>query len=94
VRGFAEREAINAPVQGTAADMIKLAMIRIHKEFKAKQLNTKMTLQVHDELVFDVPQEELEIVKPIIYGSMVNAMQLSVPIEVEMGLGKNWLEAH
>jgi DNA polymerase-1 len=94
VRGFAEREAINAPVQGTAADMIKLAMIRIHKEFKAKQLNTKMTLQVHDELVFDVPQEELEIVKPIIYGSMVNAMQLSVPIEVEMGVGKNWLEAH
>jgi DNA polymerase-1 len=53
-----------------------------------------MTLQVHDELVFDVPQEELEIVKPIIYGSMVNAMQLSVPIEVEMGVGKNWLEAH
>lgn len=94
VRGFAEREAINAPVQGTAADMIKLAMIRIHKEFKAKQLNTKMTLQVHDELVFDVPQEELEIVKPIIHQSMVNALQLSVPIEVEMGVGKNWLEAH
>lgn len=94
VRGFAEREAINAPVQGTAADMIKLAMISIHKEFKAKNLNTKMTLQVHDELVFDVPQNELDIIKPIIHQSMVNAMQLSVPIEVEMGVGKNWLEAH
>jgi len=94
VRGFAEREAINAPVQGSAADMIKIAMIRIHEQFLAKNLSAKMTLQVHDELVFDVPRNEIEIVKPIIADCMINALTLDVPIEVEIGVGENWLEAH
>lgn len=95
VRGFAERNAINAPIQGSAADMIKIAMINIHKDFKEKKLKSKMLLQVHDELVFDVFKEELEIVKPIIENRMKNAMTtLSVPMEVGMGTGINWLEAH
>lgn len=95
VRGFAERNAINAPIQGSAADMIKIAMINIHKDFKEKNLKSKMLLQVHDELVFDVFKEELEIVKPIIENRMKNAMTtLSVPMEVGMGTGINWLEAH
>ena len=95
VRGFAERNAINAPIQGSAADMIKIAMIHIHHELTAKQLKTKMLLQVHDELVFDVFRDELEIVKPIIKHHMANALPtLTVPIEIEMGVGQNWLEAH
>jgi DNA polymerase-1 len=94
VRGFAEREAINAPVQGSAADMIKIAMINIHKKFSEQNILSKMTLQVHDELVFDVLNNELEIVKPIIADCMVNAIKLNVPIEVEIGVGQNWLEAH
>ena len=95
VRGYAERNAINAPIQGSAADMIKIAMINIHKDFKEKKLKSKMLLQVHDELVFDVWKEELEIVKPIIENRMKNAMTtLSVPMEVGMGTGVNWLEAH
>lgn len=94
VRGFAEREAINAPVQGSAADMIKIAMINIHKKFSEQNIQSKMTLQVHDELVFDVLNNELEIVKPIIADCMVNAIKLNVPIEVEIGVGQNWLEAH
>lgn len=94
VRGFAEREAINAPVQGSAADMIKIAMINIYRQLKEKNLGTKMTLQVHDELVFDVPKSEVEIVKPIICESMINALKLDVPIQVEVGVGDNWLEAH
>jgi DNA polymerase I len=95
VRGFAERNAINAPIQGSAADMIKIAMINIHKDFKEKNLKSKMLLQVHDELVFDVFKEELEIVKPIIENRMKNAMTtLSVPMEVGMGTGTNWLDAH
>lgn len=94
VRGFAERNAINAPIQGSAADMIKVAMINIHKTLTDMNLKSKMILQVHDELVFDVAIEELEIIKPIIREKMVNAIQMNVPIEVEIGAGKNWLEAH
>lgn len=94
VRGFAERNAINAPIQGSAADMIKLAMINIHKQLKEKALKSKMILQVHDELLFDVYKPELEELKPIIKTEMMGAMDLVVPLEVEMGVGQNWLEAH
>ena len=95
VRGFAERNAINAPIQGSAADMIKIAMINIHHDFKLNNFKSKMLLQVHDELVFDVWKEELEIVKPIIRERMMNAIpSLTVPMEVGMGTGRNWLEAH
>ncbi|MDB4904410.1 MAG: polA [Mucilaginibacter sp.] len=94
VRGFAERNAINAPIQGSAADMIKIAMINIHREFKAQKLDARMTMQVHDELVFDVPHNEVEIVKPIIMENMKNAIKTTVPIMVEIGAGLNWLEAH
>jgi len=94
VRGFAERNAINAPIQGSAADMIKIAMINIHREFLAKKLDARMTMQVHDELVFDVPHDEVEIVKPIILHNMKNAIKTTVPIMVEIGTGLNWLEAH
>jgi len=94
VRGFAERNAINAPIQGSAADMIKIAMINIHKEIKAQKLDSRMTMQVHDELVFDVPHNEVEIIKPIIMHNMKNAIKTTVPIMVEIGTGINWLEAH
>jgi DNA polymerase-1 len=94
VRGFAERNAINAPIQGSAADMIKIAMINIHRELKEQKLDTRMTMQVHDELVFDVPNHEIEIVKPIIMHNMKTAIKTTVPIIVEIGTGLNWLEAH
>jgi len=96
VRGFAERNAINMPIQGTAADMIKLAMIAVHKELKQAQLKTKMILQVHDELIFDVPEEELETAKKLILESMQQAMPLpnQVPVIAAAGSGNNWLEAH
>jgi len=96
VRGFAERNAINSPIQGTAADMIKLAMIRIHAEFKRKNFRSKMLLQVHDELVFDVLKEELEAVRPVILDCMQSALPLpnDVPVLAELGAGGNWLEAH
>ncbi|WP_158825892.1 DNA polymerase I [Mucilaginibacter lacusdianchii] len=94
VRGFAERNAINAPIQGSAADMIKIAMINIHHELKAQKLDTRMTMQVHDELVFDAPKHEVEKVKPIIEHHMKNAIKTEVPIVVEIGTGANWLEAH
>jgi DNA polymerase-1 len=94
VRGMAERNAINSPIQGTAADIIKLAMIRIHNKLKEHQLKTKMILQVHDELVFDVPAGELETVKVLVKAEMENAVSLKVPLLVEVGYGKNWLEAH
>lgn len=95
VRGYAERNAINSPIQGSAADMLKIAMINIHKDFIDKGIKSKMLLQVHDELVFDVLKSELEIVKPIIENRMKNAMpSLKIPMEVGMGVGKNWLEAH
>ena len=94
VRGFAERNAINAPIQGSAADMIKIAMINIYREMNEQKLEAKMTMQVHDELVFDVPINEVEKIKPIIENGMRNAIKLEVPIVVEIGTGKNWLEAH
>ncbi|MEM6377739.1 MAG: DNA polymerase, partial [Bacteroidota bacterium] len=95
MRSNAERIAVNTPVQGSAADMIKVAMIDIHQELESQNLKTKMLLQVHDELVFDVPKDELEIVKPIIEEKMRNAMPgLNVPILVGMDEGANWLEAH
>jgi DNA polymerase-1 len=94
VRGFAERNAINAPIQGSAADMIKIAMINIHREFKAQKIEAKMTMQVHDELVFDVPHHEVELVKPVIMENMKNAIKTTVTIVVEIGSGSNWLEAH
>lgn len=94
VRGHAERNAINAPIQGSAADIIKLAMIHIHQEFEKQQFKSKMLLQVHDELVFDVFKPELEKVKPIIKEKMENAVKLTVPLEVEMNNAENWLLAH
>ncbi len=95
IRSHAERNATNTPVQGTAADMIKMAMIRIHEDFKKHHIESKMILQVHDELVFDVKRTELEKVKPIIEENMKNAIEgLSVPILVGMDTGENWLEAH
>ncbi len=94
MRGFAERNAINAPIQGSAADMIKVAMIKIHDWLTAEKLSTRMLLQVHDELVFDVPKEELAIVQSNICNLMETAMPLSVPVLVESGIGGNWLEAH
>jgi DNA polymerase-1 len=96
VRGFAERNAVNSPIQGTAADMIKLAMIRIQKAIKEAGLQSKMILQVHDELVFDAIPEELEMLKPIILDNMRAALPLpnGVPVEAELGVGENWLVAH
>ncbi|MBJ6117758.1 DNA polymerase I [Pontibacter sp. BT310] len=94
IRGFAERNAINAPIQGTAADIIKIAMINIHEYLKQENLKTRMILQVHDELLFDTPKEEVEIVTPKIVELMTNALPLSVPMEVGLGVGDNWLEAH
>lgn len=94
VRGFAERNAINAPIQGTAADMIKVAMINVQAALKQNNFQTKLLLQVHDELVFDVPLNEVEAVKPVIEQAMVNALKLEVPVEVGIGVGKTWLEAH
>lgn len=94
VRNYAERNAINAPIQGSAADMIKMAMINIYNELKNNNFKTKMLLQVHDELVFDVYKPELEMVKPIIEKLMREALPLNVPVEVGIGVGHNWLEAH
>jgi len=96
VRGYAERNAINSPIQGTAADMIKLAMIDIHRKFQKYNFKSKMILQVHDELVFDALRSEVEDIKPIILESMKNALKLpnEVPVEAELGVGENWLEAH
>lgn len=94
LRSFAERNAVNMPIQGTSADMIKIAMIRIFNRFKEQNLRSKMTLQVHDELVFDVFKPELEKVKEIVEQEMLNALPLEIPIEVGIEVGKNWLEAH
>lgn len=94
VRGFAERNAINAPIQGSSADMIKLAMINIHREISRMKLQSKMILQVHDELVFDAHLDELEILKPLVSTHMRDALPLSVPVVVDMNTGNNWLEAH
>ena len=94
VRGFAERNAINAPIQGSSADMIKIAMIGIHEEMQRLKMQSKMMLQVHDELVFDAHLDELDALKAIVNDKMVNALPLSVPVVVEMNTGNNWLEAH
>ena len=94
VRGFAERNAINAPIQGSSADMIKIAMIGIHQEMQRLKMQSKMILQVHDELVFDAHLDELDALKAIVNDKMVNALPLSVPVVVEMNTGANWLAAH
>ncbi len=94
VRGFAERNAINAPIQGSSADMIKIAMIRIFNELNKRNLKTKMTLQVHDELVFDAYKKEVEEIKPMIEDKMKNAINMKVPVVVDVNTGQNWLLAH
>ena len=94
LRSGAERNAINAPIQGSAADIIKIAMIRIHDEFKKQSLKSKMLLQVHDELVFDVHNSEKELVKKIVKNTMESAVKLDVPLRIDLEFGKNWLEAH
>ncbi len=94
VKSGAERNAVNAPIQGSAADIIKIAMINIHKKLTSENWKSKMLLQVHDELVFDVHNSELEKIQPMIKHEMENAFIMDVPLDVEIGLGKNWLEAH
>jgi len=94
VRGGAERNAVNAPIQGSAADIIKIAMINIHKKLTSENWKSKMLLQVHDELVFDVHNSELEKIQPMIKHEMENAFKLEVPLDVDLGMGKDWLEAH
>ena len=94
IRQFEERVAINMPIQGTAADMIKIAMINIHNELKRRKAKTKMVLQVHDELVFDIHKDEIDELTPVIKDLMENALKLNVPVKVDIGIGNNWLEAH
>jgi DNA polymerase-1 len=94
VRGNAERNAINAPIQGTAADIIKIAMVRIHEKMKNEGYGSKMILQVHDELIFEVVPGELERLKEMVIHEMSNAVKLDIPLKVDCGTGKNWLEAH
>ncbi len=93
LRNFAERIAVNSPIQGTAADLIKLAMIRIHEQLRLNRLETRMLLQVHDELVFDVPEGETEAVQKLVKAEMENVLMLRVPLVVKIGTGKNWMEA-
>jgi DNA polymerase-1 len=94
VRAFAERNAVNAPIQGTAADIIKIAMICIHRRLKQEGLKSQMIMQVHDELNFNVPEAEVEQVRRIVVEEMQNAVHLSVPLIADCGVGDNWLEAH
>ena len=94
VRGAAERNAVNAPIQGSAADIIKLAMIKIHRRMKSEDWKSKMLLQVHDELVFDVPKVEVDALTKMVKEEMENAFTLEVPLVVDVGIGENWLEAH
>ncbi|HSM63587.1 MAG TPA: DNA polymerase, partial [Gillisia sp.] len=94
VRGAAERNAVNAPIQGSAADIIKLAMINIHRKLKEGNYKTKMLLQVHDELVFDTYNEELPEMREMIKAEMENAFKMEVPLDVDLGEGRDWLEAH
>jgi DNA polymerase-1 len=94
IRGNAERQAINMPIQGTAADMIKIAMIRLDRSLREKRLKSRMLLQVHDELVFEVPRGEEKKMTVLVTEGMQDAMPLSVPVRVDVGTGKNWLEAH
>ena len=90
LRGFAERTAVNTPLQGTAADLIKLAMIRIDEEIRKRKLKSQMTLQVHDELVFEVPEGEVDGMKTLVRDRMEAAYELEVPLRVELGVGPNW----
>ena len=94
VRGFAERNAINAPIQGSAADIIKIAMINILHKMESNNLKSKLILQVHDELVFDLHNKEKDVMEKLVNNEMSNAIQLSVPLEVEIGIADNWLDAH
>ena len=94
MRGFAERNAINAPIQGSAADMIKVAMINVHNWMKKEKLKSKMIMQVHDELVFDVHKSEIDLLTTKVDEFMKTAIQLEVPMEIGLGRGNNWLEAH
>jgi DNA polymerase-1 len=94
VRGMAERNAINAPIQGSAADIIKIAMVRIFDRMSAESFKSKMILQVHDELIFEVFEPELERLKDLVIHEMTHAVKLDVPLEVGWGTGKNWFEAH
>ena len=94
VKAFAERNAVNAPIQGSAADIIKVAMVKIDEALNSSSLSAKMIMQVHDELVFDVHKDEVEALKPIVKKSMEEAVELSVPLVVDMSTGADWLEAH
>ena len=94
MRSLAERNAINAPIQGTSADIIKKAMIGVDRKIREEGLESRMVLQIHDELVFDAPEKEAERLREIVVGEMENVIQLSVPLTVECNYGKNWLEAH
>ena len=94
LRSHAERNAVNAPIQGSAADIIKKAMINIYREFESLKLKSRMILQVHDELIFDVHKSEKEIVEKIVKTKMETAYETSVPLKVDAGFGENWLEAH
>ena len=94
LREFAERTSINTPIQGSAADMIKIAMIDIHRSIREANLKSKMILQVHDELVFEVPLKEVDEMQTLVKGRMEKALKLRVPVKVEIGTGNNWLEAH
>jgi DNA polymerase-1 len=94
VRGFAERNAVNAPIQGSAADIIKMAMVKVQEEMKKRKLQSKMILQVHDELVFDVLKSEIDEMKVLVQDAMENAVDIGVPTEVQVDLGDNWLDAH
>jgi len=93
-RQFAERIAINAPIQGSAADIIKVAMVRIHRRLKEEQLKSKIIIQVHDELVFEVPMGEIAIIKKLVTEEMEGVVDLAAPLKVDIGTGKNWAEAH
>jgi DNA polymerase-1 len=94
VRGNAERNAINAPIQGSAADIIKIAMVRINHRMKSEKFLSKMILQVHDELIFEVEMSELEKLKEMVLFEMSNAVKLDIPLKVDWGTGNNWFEAH
>jgi DNA polymerase-1 len=94
VRGNAERNAINAPIQGSAADIIKIAMVRINDRMKSEKLLSKMILQVHDELIFEVEMSELERLREMVLFEMSNAVKLNIPLKVDWGTGNNWFEAH
>jgi DNA polymerase-1 len=93
-RQAAERDAINTPIQGSAADLIKVAMVRVDRAMKAAAMRSKMVLQIHDELLFDAPREEIETLREIVSREMTGAMEFPVPLEVSVGVGENWLDAH